>query len=244
MSSEKKEERLLRRINLIAVAAGAFASISAAVLASYLGVAGTLIGAALASVVSSVAGAVYTGLLASTRERIQRGLRRTAGQDSQLRELGELRERTGRLSLAGRLARSWPSWLRRPATRWLVVGAAALLMFAIAIGAVTGIEMLIRKPLASALGGHNEGSARTSVGAAMRGSSSQQPAGQQRQPSSSTTQSGGSGGSGGSGSSIPSQSTSTRQTGPPASSTTSPAPSTSGVLPSTTPSGQPPPSTR
>ncbi len=241
MSSEKKEERLLRRINLIAVAAGAFASISAAVLASYLGVAGTLIGAALASVVSSVAGAVYTGLLASTRERIQRGLRRTAGQDSQLRELGELRERTGRLSLAGRLARSWPSWLRRPATRWLVVGAAALLMFAIAIGAVTGIEMLIRKPLASALGGHNEGSARTSVGAAMRGSSSQQPAGQQRQPSSSTTQSGGSGGSGGS---IPSQSTSTRQTGPPASSTTSPAPSTSGVLPSTTPSGQPPPSTR
>lgn len=232
MSSEKKEERLLRRINLIAVAAGALASISAAVLASYLGVAGTLIGAALASVVSSVAGAVYTGLLASTRERIQRGLHRTADQDSQLRE------RTGRLSLAGRLARSWPSWLRRPATRWLVVGAAALLMFAIAIGAVTGIEMLIRKPLASALGGHNEGNARTSVGAAMRRSSSQQPAGQQHQPSSSTTQSGGSGGS------IPSQSTSTRQTGPPASSTTSPAPSTSGVPPSTTPSRQPPPSTR
>jgi hypothetical protein len=201
-------------------------------------VAGTLIGAALASVVSSVAGAVYTGLLASTRERIQRGLHRTADQDSQLRELSQLRERTGRLSLAGRLARFWPSWLRRPVTRWLVVGAAALLIFAIAIGAITGIEALIHKPLASALGGHNEGNARTSVGAAMRGSSSQQPAGKQRQPSSSTTQGGGSGGS------VPPQSTSTRQTGPPASSTTSPAPSTSGVPPSTTPSGQPPPSTR
>jgi hypothetical protein len=42
-------------INPIAVIAGALASVSAAVVASYFGVAGTLIGPAVVSVISSVA---------------------------------------------------------------------------------------------------------------------------------------------------------------------------------------------
>src|SRR6266487_2945132 len=59
-------------INLIAIVAGAAASLSAAVVASFFGVAGTLIGTAVASVVSSLAAAVYAGLLGRTPRLVQR----------------------------------------------------------------------------------------------------------------------------------------------------------------------------
>ncbi len=205
------------RVNLTAAAAGALASISAAVVASFLGVAGTLIGAALASVVSSIAGAIYTGVLASTHQRVRRTLRRPGGHETDLRELQELR---GDLGQRGRRA------LRRPAVRWLVVGGASLALFLVAISAVTGIEAAISKPLASALGGHQEGNARTSVGAALRGSS-KQPQGQAPAPSS-TTQSP---------SSVP-----PRPSGEPApsSTTTTPPSSTTTVPPSAPPSTAPP----
>ncbi len=225
-SQEQDSQERFTRVSLVAIFAGALASISAAVVASFLGVAGTLIGAALVSVVSSLAGAIYSGLLSSTHNLVRRSVRPAPG------------IQTERLEQPGR---GWPGWLRwplrRPATRWLVVGAAALLMFAIAIGGVTAIEAAIRRPLAAALGGRDEGSARTSVGAAL-GSSDQHPAGQRHAPSSSTAERGGS---------VPSSPSSTStsgsggQSGPPPSST-SPAATTSTPTPTTspTPSTQPP----
>src|SRR5262245_43624349 len=66
------ERRRERRINPIAIVAGALASISAAVVASYFGVAGTLIGTAVVSVVSSIGAALYAGVIGATAGRVQR----------------------------------------------------------------------------------------------------------------------------------------------------------------------------
>ena len=54
------------------VIAGGLAASSAAVVASFFGVAGTVIGAALASVVASVSAALYGESLRRTEERLRR----------------------------------------------------------------------------------------------------------------------------------------------------------------------------
>jgi len=238
---EEQQRKRVTRTNVVAIVAGALASTSAAVVASFLGVAGTLIGAALVSVVSSLAGAVYSGLLASTQDLVRRsalgparqGGREAeprereaaepsqAGEPAELLELRELRRRPARPRSPER------RWLRRPATRWLAVGAAALLMFAVAIGIVTGVEAAIHEPLATAVAGRDEGDAKTSVGAALSGSSDQQPAGQQHQPSSTTE------GEGSASSSPSSTSAPGGQNGSTPSSTTPPGTSTTTLPPST-----------
>jgi len=187
-------------INLIAIVAGAAASLSAAVVASFFGVAGTLIGTAVASVVSSLAAAVYAGLLGRTPRLVRRtttvlrippkraGDRRSPPSEEGPRDrepgaasdreppastrdrepAGAARDREpagegGRAGVggAGGVPVGWP-W-RRSA---VVVGV-AVLIFAIAIGAVTGIEAAIKEPIASALGVRARGQARTSVGVAV-----------------------------------------------------------------------------
>jgi hypothetical protein len=254
-TTEHREERQhqFTMTSIVAIVAGALASISAAVVASFLGVAGTLIGAALVSVVSSLAAALYSGLLSSTQDVVRRTARRTlSGATGAGRPSPSGAGRPGTAGAPGPTGapgppsspgpadqpaasdpagpRGWRWPFRRPATRWLVVGLAALVMFVVAVGTVTGVEAAIHKPLASAIGGHNEGNARTSVGAALRGSSKQRPAGQQGQTSTTTRESGGS-----SPSSSPSPSSTSGQGGQngPPTSTTSPAPSTTGVPPST-----------
>src|SRR3712207_8069863 len=54
------------------VAAGALAAVSSAVVASFFGLAGTLIGAALASVISTVSAALYSNSLQKTNEKLRR----------------------------------------------------------------------------------------------------------------------------------------------------------------------------
>jgi hypothetical protein len=248
-------------INLIAIVAGAAASLSAAVVASFFGVAGTLIGTAVASVVSSLAAAVYAGLLGRTPRLVRRtttalhappkraGDRRGPPSEEGPRdreppgaprdqepaaardqEPAAARDREpagegGRAGAggAGGAPVGWP-W-RRSA---VVVGV-AVLIFAIAIGAVTGIEAVIKEPIASALGVRDRGQASTSVGVAV-----------DRAGGSATTR-----GPGPSSSTLPPPSSSQPGQAPP---TTQPAPSvtTGGTQPSSTaPSttAQPSPST-
>jgi hypothetical protein len=57
-------------INLAQVAASALAAVSAAVVASFLGVGGTVLGAALGSTVATVAGAVYAHTFRQARDRL------------------------------------------------------------------------------------------------------------------------------------------------------------------------------
>jgi hypothetical protein len=270
------------RINPVAIVAGALASLSAAVVASYFGVAGTLIGAAVVSVVSSLAAALYAGLLGRGQGIVQHtattvlhasdrtgkhsvpnrpaaappegaagasapgsgegpaGSRASApgsGEGPAAGRAGDTgsgegpaRGRTlapgapgsaetsagspaptatspsgGPPRAGGRIG--WP-WRRSV----VVVGAAALI-FAIAIGAVSGIEAAIKEPISTALGVRDKGQARTSVGVAMDRAGGSSTTGQ-RTPSSST------------------------QT-PPTSGQQGQAPSTTGAGPSTTEPGPP-----
>jgi hypothetical protein len=193
--TEEREPQTPNRINPIAIVAGALASLSAAVVASYFGVAGTLIGSAVVSVISSLAAAFYAGLLGRTRGLVERtstvlrvlpdrtgplegegpGEGPGAGRvpeegpaDRQVHDdaVAADREPSGGPPPAGadatRAKVGWP-WRRSV----VVVGVAALLIFGIAIGALTGIEAAIREPIASALGVRDKGQARTSVGVAV-----------------------------------------------------------------------------
>lgn len=234
------------RINPVAIIAGALASLSAAVVASYFGVAGTLIGAAVVSVVSSLAAALYAGLLGRGQGLVQRTAT-TVLHPSNRTEKHSVPNRPAAGPPEGAAGASAPDSGEGPAgspvptaaspsggspragggvgwpwRRSVVVVGAAALIFAIAIGAVSGIEAAIKEPISTALGARDRGQARTSVGVAMDragGSSTTR----QRTPSSST------------------------QT-PPTSGQQGQAPSTTGAEPSTTEPGPPstggqPPST-
>jgi hypothetical protein len=208
----------VRRINPVAVIAGALASISAAVVASYFGVAGTLIGTAVVSVVSSLAAAVYAGLLGASAARVQRAnvvqrmsttVRQPHGTTGGTRiqrdsaagdgttapggrhEVPAEGEAPGGLpvpgrAVAGRAGGGVPGQPRGPRgsrgtlavdwrRRWLVIAGVAVVIFAIAIGALTGIEAGLKEPLATALGVRHRGDASTSIGVAVHSASGGSP---------------------------------------------------------------------
>ena len=58
-------------LSLTKVLGGALAAMTAAALGSRLSVAGTLVGAALASVIAAVAGSLYTASLSHTRDKVK-----------------------------------------------------------------------------------------------------------------------------------------------------------------------------
>ena len=180
---EDQQPKQPARINPVAIIAGALASLSAAVVASYFGVAGTLIGAAVVSVVSSLAAALYAGLLGRGQGLVQRTATtvlhtatgrtatiedRSGGEPAQDHPGGPDQD-TGAAGEDGDAAKrdekAPPRWSWRRSV--VVVGVAAVLIFAIAIGAVSGIEAAIKEPIASALGVRDKGQARTSVGVAV-----------------------------------------------------------------------------
>jgi hypothetical protein len=133
MAEQTEHARQPERLSLSAtqIIASVLAAISASVAASYFGIAGTMIGAAIGSVISVVGGAVYAHSISKTRQR----LRRTA-----LDEAVEQRFDVKRK----------PSW--RP--KQIALAASAL--FVIAIGAVTGLELLSGKPISATVGGKAE----------------------------------------------------------------------------------------
>jgi hypothetical protein len=121
-------------ISMTQIIASVLAAVSASVAASYFGVAGTVIGAALGSIVSVVGGAIYAHSITRTRDR----LRRTAVEEA-IRQRFDVAE---------------PS--TAPRARWLApkqIALAASALFVIAIGTVTGLELLTGKPVSSAVGG-------------------------------------------------------------------------------------------
>jgi len=66
-----EEKKKVFDLSLTQVAGGALAAMTAAALGSTLGVAGTIVGAALASVVAGVAGSLYTASLRTGREKVR-----------------------------------------------------------------------------------------------------------------------------------------------------------------------------
>ncbi len=152
--TEEKPGRL--SLSPVQVAAGALAAVSSAVLLSLFGVAGTVIGAALASVVSTVGSALYAASLDRTTERLRRARGQAAGPPAPAAD-DATRELPAHLD-----PRRAPAPRRR--VRWPRVAAYAAAVFVAAMAVVTGIELVGQQPVSALVGGSEKGSSSTTIG--------------------------------------------------------------------------------
>jgi hypothetical protein len=157
----------MEQLRVVKLLAGPLAAVTAAVVASFFGVDGTLIGAALGSILVALGEALYTRSLASAHTLARRSLARRVGQGA-----------GGGEGAAGTVH---PQRLR-----WRQVAVAAVAAFGIAVGAITGVEAVAQQPLASLVGSRPQQGASTSVGVVVAGADrSASPA--TRPPATSTT---------------------------------------------------------
>ena len=143
------------------------AAVTAAFLGSRLGVAGTLIGAALASIISVVGGAIYTTSIKATRHRVAQALVAVRGQDEEEPNKGQQRISApvaparpaihtarqpvvaSRPTGAGRARGAAPGRARHPAFRGVLIGAVlSVTVFVAALVVVTGYETVSGTALA------------------------------------------------------------------------------------------------
>ncbi len=140
------------------------AAVTAAFLGSRLGVAGTLIGAALASIISVVGGAIYTTSIKATRHRVALAIGAARGPDERQEQdvcspstapvpVVHTAPRTARQP-AVPLRAPAPRIGRRPALRGVLVGSAlAAAIFVAAITLITGYETVSGTALAGGQAG-------------------------------------------------------------------------------------------
>jgi hypothetical protein len=134
--------------------ASVLAAVSATVAASFFGVAGTVIGAALGSLISVVGGAVYKHSIETTRQRIRAAAVESAvaqrfGLTEPTRALAEARE-ADPPAVSG--WRPW-TWLRSLGPKRIALSAAAL--FLVTLGGVTAFEMISGQPISSTVSNSN-----------------------------------------------------------------------------------------
>jgi hypothetical protein len=171
MSEQTDKKRI--DLKTTQVAAGSMASVTSAVAASQLGVAGTLIGAGVGSVVGTVAGAVYEHYLERTHHRVRSVVPyRTGGAEVATDELSGIRD-GGKTStgLAEQSDASDEGEAANPirrvfGSRRLALGATAAAGLGIALVALTGFEAVTGQPVSA---GSESG---TSIGQVLGRSSS------------------------------------------------------------------------
>jgi len=134
-------------LSLTQIAGGALAAVTAAVAASFLGVAGTLIGAALGSVVSSVAAALYSTSLTRAARVSKVLVVRPAGSgtgplEASAQDPAAVPSAVPREPLAGPLPTQW--WKK---LRWGPVAGVAGVLFVAAMVVVNLSEIAIGHPL-------------------------------------------------------------------------------------------------
>jgi hypothetical protein len=163
-SDDPAEQPKRAKLSAVQVAASALAAVSSAVVASFFGMAGTLIGAALASVIATVGTTLYTESLRKTNEGLKRVLiTRQPAAPTAKEPVAASRALPPRLD-----PRRPPDTLRGP--RWSRVGVYAVAVFVVAMGIVTGIELIGQKPV-SALVGNSHSSGTTTIDALTNASS-------------------------------------------------------------------------
>ena len=180
------------------MAAGALASVTSAIVASRFGVGGTLVGAGLASVVSTTGATVYSHVLRRTGSKargvleelprhahhsIRRADGEQASQEPAPRDDDPAPAPTTAVATppppdqeagaapGGGRSRRLPVWAVVPV-------AACILVFAIALGAISVVEAMTGRPAASWVGGSSPSSG-TTVGSVVGGNSVRTPAGTQ-----------------------------------------------------------------
>jgi hypothetical protein len=150
--TEHAPERIWSSIDIPKTIAGVLAAVSAAVVGSFLGVAGTLAGAALASIVGSVGTEVYHRLVDRGHQKIKSTFVTAPAA-------------VGTPAVAAAEDES-PSFTPRR-TRWSRVALVAGALFVLAMGTLTAFELVSGKSAADAVG-HSAG-ATTTVGQVLGG---------------------------------------------------------------------------
>lgn len=146
--SEQATDRVWSSIDIPKTIAGVLAAVSAAVVGSFLGVAGTLVGAALASVVGSVGTEVYRKWIARGHKKIATfvtapaavGTPGVAAAHDESPSQPEPEEGTG-VSVPTKM-------------RWGRVASIAGAVFVLAMGTLTAFELITGKSAADAVGHH------------------------------------------------------------------------------------------
>jgi len=155
--TEHAPDRILAGIDIPKTIAGVLATVSAAVLGSFLGVAGTLAGAALASVVGTIGTEVY-------QRSIHKGARRL--QSSFVTAPAAVG--TPSVTAARYEVPSEPEPAAAPRQiRWGRVAAIAASVFVLAIGTLTAFELITGKSAADTVGHRTSSS--TTVGSLLGG---------------------------------------------------------------------------
>jgi hypothetical protein len=150
-----------RPINVTKIVASAVGSVLAAVVLSKFGVAGTLTGAILGSVVSTIGAQVNEHYIDRSSDRLRR---RIAGQPGQggTREIADAEPAAPAAPAEPAPGRQLPAWLGW--TRWLSWKRVALLGaggFLAAMLVITGLELAAGRPLADLVGGGHSGRSTT-----------------------------------------------------------------------------------
>ena len=175
--TEHAPDRIWSGIDITKTLAAALAAVCAAVVGSSLGVAGTLIGAALASVVGSVGTEVYQRSINRGTKKLQTlaptfikapaavgtpAVEAATEEDSPSHTVPAESSPDQDTTAAGPSPRK---------LRWGRIALAAGVLFVLAMGSLTVVELLAGKSVASMVG--NESSGRTTVSSVTGGSSKQ-----------------------------------------------------------------------
>jgi hypothetical protein len=142
--------------------ASALATVTATIAASYLGLSGTVIGAAVASVVTVLGNAVYSHSIRRTGARVRTVVPlggRWAPPEAREQDLAPTRVPR-------------PVRPRRPGMRpWQQVSIATVAVFAALLAALTGVELALGKPLTDVLRGTQAQGGTTLLGTSLLGTS-------------------------------------------------------------------------
>ena len=176
--TEDPDEPEKVQIDWIRAVAGVFAAVASAVLLSTLGAAGTILGAAIGSLVVTVASAWFTKGLSTSRRTLakrQKGAAEkvgiaqaevlraarsddTAAQDSHLdhadERLGEAREELDEAIVATSPV-GWRERLSR--LPWKHIGLTTLALFVVTLVVITAFELVAGKSVSSITGGSDSG---------------------------------------------------------------------------------------
>jgi hypothetical protein len=151
--------------------AGCLAAVTAAVLASFFGVAGTIIGTALGSIVGTAGTALYTHSIRTTQARLHTIRAHGEPQEAVIKLPGD-----AGVSAHGpgrpQAHTGWQDYLRR---NWVMIAVAAAAAFVIAMTVVTGVEATARKQLWAIVTGHSQPAGPTTTLGGVVGGVSAQP---------------------------------------------------------------------
>jgi hypothetical protein len=137
-TDERSEDRERIQLSAAQIAASSLAAVSAAVICSFFGVAGTVIGTAIASVLATTGSALYGYSLRRTKARLRR-LHQAGAASPPLTEVVKTARQQGERI-----------WSQLP-LRLLAIG--VVIVFVVSLGVITVIELGTGQPLSDSVTG-------------------------------------------------------------------------------------------